>query len=69
VGGTALPIPVYSWMSDDAKKDYHFNGTSQTIVVSPNGEVLENIEGAYVGKNKASAENFFAMVFPGTASE
>jgi hypothetical protein len=64
-----MSISIFSSLSEDAKKDYHLNGTPQTIVVASNGKVLQNIEGAYVGENKYAAEKFFGIKFPGTSTE
>jgi len=60
-----LMIPVYLSPSSDIQRAYKLGGTPQTIVVSSEGRVLKNWEGAYVGEQKAQIEAFFHVTLPG----
>jgi len=60
-----LHFPVYSGLSTEAKQAYKLSGTPQTIVVSPEGIVLKNWMGAYVGDQKSQLEAFFHVTLPG----
>jgi hypothetical protein len=60
-----LKLPVYSGLSMDTKAAYKFSATPQTIVVSPDGRVLQNWMGAYVGDQKSQVEAFFHVTLPG----
>ncbi len=60
-----LDFPIYSDPSNDAKAAYKLWGTPQTIVVSPEGRVLKNWMGAYVGDEKSQVEAFFHVSLPG----
>ncbi len=60
-----LELPVYSGLSMDTKAAYKLSSTPQTIVVSPEGRVLQNWMGAYVGDQKSQVEAFFHVSLPG----
>jgi hypothetical protein len=60
-----LKLPVYSGLSMDTKAAYKLSGTPQTIVISPEGRVLQNWMGAYVGDQKSQVEAFFHVTLPG----
>jgi Thioredoxin-like len=60
-----LKLPVYSGLSMDSKAAYKLSGTPQTIVVSPDGRVLQNWMGAYIGDQKSQVEAFFHIKLPG----
>jgi len=60
-----LKLPVYSGLSTEVKERYKLSGTPQTIVVSPDGRVLQNWMGAYVGDQKSQVEAFFHVSLPG----
>jgi peroxiredoxin len=60
-----LRLPVYSELSRDVKAAYKLSGTPQTIVVSPEGRVLQDWVGAYVGEEKSQVEAFFHVNLPG----
>jgi hypothetical protein len=64
-----LKLPVYSGLSIDTKAAYKLSGTPQTIVVSPEGRVLQNWMGAYVGDQKSQIEAFFHVTLPGVRSD
>jgi len=61
----ALGIPVYSGLSPDTLKTYKLGSTPQTIVISPEGKVLQDWSGAYVGTQKSQVEAFFHTTLPG----
>jgi peroxiredoxin len=60
-----LKLSVYSSLSTGTADAYKLSGTPQTIVVSPEGHVLQNWMGAYVGEQKAQVEAFFHVTLPG----
>lgn len=60
-----LKLPVYSGLPNETKEAYKISGTPQTIVVSPEGRVLQNWMGAYVGDKKSQVEAFFHVTLPG----
>jgi len=60
-----LRLPVYSGLPAEAIKTYKLGSTPQTIVVSPEGRVLQDWAGAYVGEQKSEIEAFFGLPLPG----
>jgi len=60
-----LNLPVYSGLSPETLKAYKLGSTPQTIVISPEGKVLEDWAGAYVGNQKSQVEAFFHVSLPG----
>ncbi len=65
VANNDLKLPVYSRLLPQTRAAYKLGGTPQTIVVSPEGRVLENWPGAYVGGQKTQVEAFFHLMLPG----
>lgn len=65
VAKNELKVPVYSGLTTQTKQAYKLSGTPQTIVVSPDGRVLQNWIGAYVGDQKTQVERFFHLDLPG----
>ena len=65
VAKNELNVPVYSDLSRETKNAYKMPGTPQTIVVSPDGRVLQNWIGAYVGEQQKQIESFFQIKLPG----
>ena len=63
-----LKLPIYSGLSSDTQKTYKLGGTPQTIVISPEGKVLQDWAGAYVGDQKSQVETFFHVTLPGIRS-
>lgn len=59
-----LGIPIYHGITKEAEQIYKIIGTPQTIVVSPNGIVLREWSGAYMGLQKAEVEQFFSVRLP-----
>jgi peroxiredoxin len=60
-----LRLPVYSGLSAETLKAYRLGSTPQTIVISPEGKVLQDWGGAYVGQQKSEIEAFFHVTLPG----
>jgi peroxiredoxin len=60
-----LTLPVYSGLSPDTLKTYKLGSTPQTIVISPEGKVVQDWSGAYVGDQKSQVEAFFHVSLPG----
>src|SRR5258708_279659 len=60
-----LKFPVYSGLSRETREAYKLSGTPQTIVISPEGKVLQDWVGAYVGDQKSQVEAFFHVTLPG----
>jgi peroxiredoxin len=65
VSKNELKLPVYSGLSEETKRAYKLSGTPETIVVSPEGKVLQNWMGAYVGDQQKQVEAFFQVKLPG----
>jgi peroxiredoxin len=60
-----LGLPVYSGLSPETMATYKLGTTPQTILISPEGKVLQNWAGAYVGDQKSRIEAFFHVSLPG----
>jgi len=60
-----LKFPIYSGLSPETLKTYKLGSTPQTIVISPEGKVLQDWAGAYVGDQKSQVEAFFHVNLPG----
>jgi peroxiredoxin len=65
VAKNELRIPIYSGLSKEMQRAYKLGGTPQTIVVSPEGRILQDWVGAYVGSQKSQVEAFFRLSLPG----
>jgi peroxiredoxin len=68
VAAHELKVPIYTGLSKETQKSYKLVGTPQTIVVSPEGKVLQDWVGAYSGDQKSQVEAFFHVTLPGIAS-
>jgi peroxiredoxin len=64
-----LKLPIYSGLSPETLKTYKLGSTPQTIVISPEGRVLQNWMGAYVGAQKSQIEAFFRVSLPGLRTD
>jgi peroxiredoxin len=60
-----LDIPIYMNPSEEAQREYKLGTTPQTIVVSPDGKVLQNWVGAYTGEQQTQIEKYFGVKLPG----
>ena len=65
VANNGLNLPIYFSLSKETKDAYKLSGTPQTIVISPEGKVLQDWAGAYVGDQKTQVEAFFHVSLPG----
>ena len=65
VARNGLTMHVYTDLSEETKKAYKMGGTPQTIVVSPEGKVLQSWMGAYTGEQKNQVDSFFRVTLPG----
>jgi peroxiredoxin len=65
VAKNGLKLPVYSGLSPQTLKTYKLGSTPQTVVISPEGKVLQDWAGAYVGDQKSQVEAFFHVTLPG----
>jgi peroxiredoxin len=65
VAENGLAFPVYSGIAEPLRRAYKLGGVPQTLVISPQGKVLKNWQGAYAGPNQTDVEAFFAVKLPG----
>lgn len=63
-----LKLTVYPGLSPERVKAYKLGSTPQTIVISPEGKVLQDWAGACVGEQKSQVEAFFHVTLPGIAA-
>ncbi len=59
-----LEFPVYTRLAAGVFKAYKLGSTPQTIVVSPQGKVLKNWPGAFMGRQREEIENYLAVRLP-----
>jgi peroxiredoxin len=60
-----LTFPIYTDIPKEAGEAYKMGVTPQTVVISPQGKVLQNWPGAYVGDQKSQVEGYFDITLPG----
>lgn len=60
---------VYTGVSAQTMRAYHFGGTPNSILVSPAGIVLRSWPGAYRGALAAGIEKYFVLKLPGLAGQ
>ncbi len=60
-----LTLPVLTKLSAATINSYRLGGTPQTLVISPQGRVVENWAGAWTKKTQTEVEAFFHVTFPG----
>jgi hypothetical protein len=60
-----LTFEVYTGVSPDAARVYHFGGTPHTVVVSADGRVLHAWAGLYGGTQQGEIERAFGVTLPG----
>ncbi len=65
VRANKLEIPILTGPSQETINAYKLGGTPQAIVISAEGRVIENWQGAWTNKEKADIEAFFHMNLPG----
>ena len=59
---------VYTGLSPDAARAYHFTGTPETVLVSTIGTVLRAWPGAYGPSSAPAMEKYFGITLPGLTS-
>lgn len=59
-----LGMPLYADVSEQTRDAYKMGATPQTIVVSPDGVVIANWNGAYLASQKDKIEAFFKVSLP-----
>lgn len=57
-------LPIYGVIQKQTIEDYGIEGTPQTIVVGPSGEVLANWVGGFQGDVRTGIEKFFSVRLP-----
>jgi len=62
---TDLGFPVYMTPSEASLKAFKFGGTPGTLVISPDGHVLKNWPGAYMGDDQKAIQAYFGVSLPG----
>lgn len=65
VRNNKLTIPVFAGLSSEMISAYKLSGTPQTLVISPEGRVVKNWQGAWISKQKSDIEAFFHVTLPG----
>jgi hypothetical protein len=60
-----LDFPVYYEPSLATYKSYKLGGTPHTIVISPDGKVMNDWAGAYNAELRPEVEGFFGVSLPG----
>jgi peroxiredoxin len=63
------PEPILTDSDQPLRGLYKLTGTPQTLVISANGKVLRNWEGAYTGNLKTEIEKYFRVTLPGLSKE
>jgi hypothetical protein len=58
-------FPVYANPTPETVRALGLGSTPQTILISPEGEVLKSWAGAYVGRVRPEVEVFFGVNLPG----
>ena len=64
VAQQGMDFPVYTNLSPQSVAAYRLGGTPATIVVSPEGKLLREWKGAYMGDAKPQIEEYFDVSFP-----
>ena len=64
-----LNFPIYTELQFAVTRQYKMRGTPQTILVSPEGRVLRNWPGAYVGARQHEVEDYFHIQLPGVTEQ
>jgi hypothetical protein len=63
-----LKVPVYTGLTPETVRSLGLGGTPQTIVVSPQGQVLKVWSGAYTEHLRPEVEAYFGIQLPGLTS-
>jgi len=60
-----LGFPIYHTPAASTWSQYRLGGTPMTIVVSPEGRILNDWSGAYAEATRFEVESFFSTKLPG----
>ncbi len=60
-----LPLPVFAGLSSTTRSAYKMGNTPQTLVISPEGRILQDWKGAWTDEQKSEIEAFFHVHLPG----
>jgi hypothetical protein len=63
-----LKFPVYSGLKEETIQALGLGGTPQTIIVSPEGQILKVWKGAYAENLRPEVEAYFGIQLPGLVS-
>jgi peroxiredoxin len=63
-----IEFPVYTGLENETLSAYKLGTTPQTIVISGDGRLVKNWQGAYVGDTLRQVEQFFGAKLPGLSS-
>lgn len=64
-GAHGIEFPVYTDLPFSVSSAYKLSGTPETIIISPEGRVVQAWSGAYTGQFQREVENFFNVSLPG----
>lgn len=64
-GAHGIEFPVYTDLPFSVTSVYKLSGTPETIIISPEGRVVQAWPGAYTGQFQREVENFFNVSLPG----
>lgn len=67
VATNGLTLPVYTRLSSQTIEAYGLGSVPLTLVVSPEGKLLQRWRGAYTGPSRQEIEDFFDVSLPGLA--
>ena len=65
----SINFPLYKNPSADGDLIKRLGGTPRTLIVSPDGKLIENWFGAYTGSLKTRVEEYFGFTLPGVAGK
>ena len=69
LAASQLPFKVYHTPPEEVSIAYGFNSTPTTVMVSPQGQILQYWRGAYSEDLQAKVENAFRVKLPGLIAE
>jgi hypothetical protein len=63
-----LKFPVYTGLTKESLQSLGLGGTPETIVISPEGQILKVWMGAYTEQLRPEVEAYFGLQLPGVSS-
>lgn len=69
IARNSLPFPILKNPNERSVSDLRLRGTPITLVISNEGKVLRNWDGAFSGTQKSEVEEFFGIGLPGLKTE